>query len=294
MVVRISFADCCHRFGFSTNNLAAGDEAEGNAFADAIDFLQNGMIAGQFLGKLGSYVALTCVGTPTDDHLTLIIRFLFSSKMNAAAKLVRGTLDDFINRTKKLVSAEKGDEKAADRDKYNVMQEMMQAWPTQTERVRGESTALLIAGRDTTAAALANLFFYLSRKREIWRKLREECLAAPAQPTLEELRGQKYLNDCVRESKPALSLSPLVAVLPGEPNIGAGLRIVNPTLDLSRTANEDTILPMGGGPDGKSPLFVEKNTHIQLWIYAMHHRKDLWGPDADEFRPERWEDSKQV
>jgi hypothetical protein len=61
--VIISFADWRHRFGFSTNNLAAGDEAEDNAFADAIDFLQNGMIAGQFLGKLGSYVALSFVGT---------------------------------------------------------------------------------------------------------------------------------------------------------------------------------------------------------------------------------------
>lgn len=69
-----------------------------------------------------------------------------------------------------------------------------------------------------------------------------------------------------------------------------GLRIVNPTIDLSRTATTDTILPCGGGPDGKSPLFVQKGTNVQLWIYAVHHRKDVWGADADEFRPERWDE----
>ncbi|OQO09050.1 hypothetical protein B0A48_05941 [Cryoendolithus antarcticus] len=32
---------------------------------------------------------------------------------------------------------------------------------------------------------------------------------------------------------------------------------------------------------------------IQLDIYAMHRRKDLWGDDALEFKPERWEDLKR-
>ena len=68
-----------------------------------------------------------------------------------------------------------------------------------------------------------------------------------------------------------------------------GLRIVNPTIDLTRTAATDTILPKGGGPDGESPLFVSKGTDFSLWIYAVHHRKDIWGPDADDFKPERWD-----
>jgi cytochrome P450 len=51
----------------------------------------------------------------------------------------------------------------------------------------------------------------------------------------------------------------------------------------------DTVLPLGGGPDGKSPLFVPKGTLVVYTPYAMHRRKDYYGEDADEFRPERWE-----
>lgn len=57
----------------------------------------------------------------------------------------------------------------------------------------------------------------------------------------------------------------------------------------SRQAVKDTSLPRGGGPDGKSPIFIKKDTIIPLGLYSMHRRKDLWGPDAEEFRPERWE-----
>jgi cytochrome P450 len=57
----------------------------------------------------------------------------------------------------------------------------------------------------------------------------------------------------------------------------------------SRTANQDTTLPIGGGADGKSPVFVSKGQRVEYDVYAMHRRKDIYGPDADEFRPERWE-----
>ncbi len=28
---------------------------------------------------------------------------------------------------------------------------------------------------------------------------------------------------------------------------------------------------------------------LSVPAYTIHHSKDIWGPDADEFRPERWE-----
>jgi hypothetical protein len=48
------------------------------------------------------------------------------------------------------------------------------------------------------------------------------------------------------------------------------------------------VLPLGGGPDGKSPIFVAGNTVVSYSVYAMHRRVDIYGPDAAEFRPERW------
>ena len=49
-----------------------------------------------------------------------------------------------------------------------------------------------------------------------------------------------------------------------------------------------TVLPTGGGPDGKSPLLIRKGDIIEMNIRAMQRHKSFWGPDAGEFRPERW------
>ena len=57
----------------------------------------------------------------------------------------------------------------------------------------------------------------------------------------------------------------------------------------SREAYVDTVLPLGGGPDGKSPIFMPKGGILAWHVYTMHRRKDIYGPDADEFKPERWE-----
>ncbi|MCJ1227624.1 hypothetical protein MMC12_004280, partial [Toensbergia leucococca] len=61
----------------------------------------------------------------------------------------------------------------------------------------------------------------------------------------------------------------------------------------SRVASKDTILPLGGGADGRSSVFVSKGTIVLLRIAALHRRPDLWGKDANEFRPERWEEESE-
>jgi cytochrome P450 len=57
-----------------------------------------------------------------------------------------------------------------------------------------------------------------------------------------------------------------------------------------RVATRDTFLPLGGGADGKFPVYIRKGQVVNYSVYAMHRRTDLWGSDASEFRPERWEE----
>ncbi|PKX96022.1 cytochrome P450 [Aspergillus novofumigatus IBT 16806] len=138
-------------------------------------------------------------------------------------------------------------------------------------RVLDELMNVLLAGRDTTASLLSNLFFMLAKKPDIWDKLRAEvaCLQGRT-PTYDELRGLRYVQCCINES---LRLHPVVP-------------------RNERQAVRDTVLPLGGGDDGLSPVFVPKGTIVSYNIYAMHRRPDFYGPDAEEFRPERWEDGK--
>lgn len=66
--------------------------------------------------------------------------------------------------------------------------------------------------------------------------------------------------------------------------INETLRVFPPVPANSRVASKDTILPTGGGPNGKSPIAIRKGTPVLFVVYAMHRRTDLWGEDAMEFK----------
>ncbi|MCJ1384415.1 hypothetical protein MMC17_007531 [Xylographa soralifera] len=68
------------------------------------------------------------------------------------------------------------------------------------------------------------------------------------------------------------------------------LRLFPPVPVNTRTARKTTFLPTGGGPDGSSPVLIRRGDNVAYCVYAMHRRKDLYGDDAEEFRPERWDD----
>jgi len=51
-------------------------------------------------------------------------------------------------------------------------------------------------------------------------------------------------------------------------------------------------MPSGGGPEGTAPVLVPRGVGVGFLPYYMHRRKDLYGEDAMEFRPERWEGPK--
>jgi cytochrome P450 len=71
------------------------------------------------------------------------------------------------------------------------------------KRLGDELMNVLLAGRDTTASLLSNMFFMLAQRPGIYAKLRrevEETLHGEL-PTYEQLRNMKYLKYCLNECK---------------------------------------------------------------------------------------------
>lgn len=126
----------------------------------------------------------------------------------------------------------------------------------------------LAAGADTTAAALRTIFYLSLKNPNVWKKLSQSVLAAPfAQlgslqlpAPYSQTRAIPYLEAVVRE---ALRLYP------------------------GNLFPQERVVPAGGLklPDGR---FVPEGTALGFNAYAMHRNKAIWGPDAEEFRPERF------
>ncbi|KAG9184906.1 unspecific monooxygenase [Alternaria panax] len=195
-------------------------------------------------------------------------RFRKNVEGKKAIEICHAYVDRFVDDAlhfRQELDAEKG--AGSKDDKYYFIQEVAKQ-TTDQKRIREELINILLAGRDTTASLLSNMFFEIAKRPDIYAKLRDEVATLEGRtPTYEELRNFKYLKWCLNES---LRIHPVV---PGN----------------SRRAIRDTVLPRGGGPDGQAPLFVPKGTTVGYSPYTMHRRHDLYGSDADEYKPERWE-----
>ena len=185
------------------------------------------------------------------------------SQFHKDVKLVRNFVEAIIAR-----SLSKGKGASESSTNYVLLHELI-SHTNDIVKVRSELLNVLLAGRDTTAGFLSNIWFALSRNPNVWARLRAEVDALNGElPSFTKLKDMKYLKAVLNES---LRLYPIV---PGN----------------AREALRDTVIPVGGGEDGLSPFFVPKGTLIGWDIYTMHRRKDVFGDDAETFRPERWLD----
>eukprot|EP00200_Dunaliella_tertiolecta_P004527 CAMPEP_0202343324 /NCGR_PEP_ID=MMETSP1126-20121109/3494_1 /ASSEMBLY_ACC=CAM_ASM_000457 /TAXON_ID=3047 /ORGANISM="Dunaliella tertiolecta, Strain CCMP1320" /LENGTH=422 /DNA_ID=CAMNT_0048934377 /DNA_START=261 /DNA_END=1529 /DNA_ORIENTATION=- len=129
------------------------------------------------------------------------------------------------------------------------------------EDVLAQVKTFLFAGHDTTASTAAFTVYEISRNPEVEAKVLEEvdrvCGGKP--PSSDDLTrgGLKYLGCVIKES---LRLWPP----------GGTARIAPPGATLQG-------YDIGGRP-------------IYLPHFPIHRDPDYWGPDAAEFKPERWLD----
>lgn len=186
----------------------------------------------------------------------------------ATAKKVHDYIDYFVQKA----LAQSGDEKQAD-ERYTFLGGLSGA-TTDPIELRSQLLNILLAGRDTTASTLSWFISIMANpaNKNIYKQLRTQILeefgtyAQPREITFERLKQSQYLQWCINET---LRLFPIVPL-------------------NGRGAVKDTVLPSGGGKDGKSPIYVKAGTEVAYSVHVMHRNKDLWGPDADEFIPERW------
>ncbi|KAI6040652.1 cytochrome P450 [Pisolithus marmoratus] len=139
--------------------------------------------------------------------------------------------------------------------------------------IRDEIINILIAGRDTTASTLTSLIYMLSQYPDVLKRLRSEVLSrvgSSRRPTYDDVREMKYMRAVINET---LRLYPSIPL----------------NVRLDSTAEG---LNMWPGVNGGPPIYIPPKTQTPYSVLLMHRRKDLWGPDADIFDPDRFLDER--
>jgi cytochrome P450/NADPH-cytochrome P450 reductase len=135
------------------------------------------------------------------------------------------------------------------------------------ENIRYQIITFLIAGHETTSGLLSFALYFLLKHPQQLRKAYEEVdrvLADGAVPTYKQVLELKYIRMILSES----------------------LRLWPTAPAFSLYAKEDTLLA------GKYPL--KRGESVNVMIPKLHRDTAVWGDDADEFRPERFEDPAAI
>lgn len=133
------------------------------------------------------------------------------------------------------------------------------------EELTAEALTQLIAGSDTTSNTSCALLYHCLRYPAVIEKLQRELDAAlpdiDAVPQFSQVKDLPYLDAVIKETMRIHSTS---------------------SLGLPR------VVPPGPGITIAGHHFPQ-GTVLSVPAYTIHHSTAIWGSDASEFCPERWE-----
>ncbi|KAJ7611689.1 cytochrome P450 [Roridomyces roridus] len=255
-------------FNYHFNNLSSEKSELGEALAT---LFRTGMSL-NLLRILQNFVpALRLIPTTVDNTMNAsqatmkrIGRQLIQDSKNEMAE--SGTFEKGVGRSRDLLSL---------LVRANTSQDIPASQRLSDEDVLAQVPTFLVAGHETTSAATTWALYALTQDLKAQTRLREELLAVPTEsPTMDQLNDLPYLDCVVRET----------------------LRIHAPVPSTMRIATQDDIVPLATpftDRHGKvhQTLRVVKGQTIMIPILAMNRDPAIWGEDAMEFNPERWESS---
>ncbi|KAH6616873.1 cytochrome P450 [Boeremia exigua] len=183
-------------FNHSTNTLRlSGDKSDDNedvAFGKMFNFAQDDVAVRLRLGPLD--------------------RFRKNTKGEDAIRVCHEYIARFVD---DAISFAQSPAAQKTPERYVFIHELAKQ-TTDRNRIRDELINILLAGRDTTASLLSNLFFELAKQPAIYAKLRDEvAFLGGAPPSYEQLKGMKYLKWCLNECTSCLT----PPTLPPHPNL---------------------------------------------------------------------------
>ncbi|MCS3600395.1 cytochrome P450/NADPH-cytochrome P450 reductase [Bacillus sp. JUb91] len=134
------------------------------------------------------------------------------------------------------------------------------------ENIRYQIITFLIAGHETTSGLLSFTTYFLLKHPEVLKKAYEEVdqILGDSTPSYKQVLNLKYIRMILNESIRLWPTAPSFDVYP----------------------KEDTII------GGQYP--VKKGEGLTVLLPALHRDKEVWGEDAEEFRPERFADPSKV
>lgn len=118
--------------------------------------------------------------------------------------------------------------------------------------------SFILAGRDTTSAALTWFFWLISKHPEVESEILREIRGKSDSAIFQEVKDMVYTHASICEA----------------------MRLYPPVPVDGKVATAADVLP-----DGTE---VKKGTVVTYHVYAMGRMESIWGFDWAEFKPERW------
>ncbi|KIV95943.1 hypothetical protein PV10_03534 [Exophiala mesophila] len=146
----------------------------------------------------------------------------------------------------------------------DIIASIMKAGDFSEDYLMGQMLTFLTAGHDTGASALTWAMWLLSLHPQVADRLRLECNTQIGDKSPSEISASIFDNDKM----------PFLTAVCNEV-----LRLYPPAPNSPRDAAVPTTI---------GHVCIPKGTRLTVSSWAINRSRAIWGPDAAEFKPERW------